>query len=185
MAATADFRAARRYAGALFNLARDRNELQPVAEGLNTVAQVSAASPELMTVLHHPRITQQRKKEILAHVFGGQVKADVEHLLLMMVEKDRAMIIPNVATQFNRLMDEYLRETDAEATSAIPLTPQQEAALLDRLQTVTGMRVRLKTRVDESILGGLVVRIGDKLIDASVASQLQRMKDSLKQAKVT
>jgi F-type H+-transporting ATPase subunit delta len=185
MAATGDFRAARRYAGALFDLARDRNELQPIAEGLNSVAQVSTASPELMAVLHHPRITQERKKEVLTHVFGGQINHDVENLLLMMVEKDRAAIIPNVAAQFNRLMDEYMRETDAEATTAIALTSAQESALLDRLQAVSGMRVRLKTRVDENILGGLVVRIGDKLIDASVASQLQSMKEALKQTKVT
>lgn len=185
MAATTDFRAARRYAGALFGLAQDRNELQQVATSLNAVAQVTSASAELMTVLHHPRITQARKKEILAHVFGGQVNTDVEHLLLMMVEKDRATIIPNVAAQFNRLMDNHLRETDAEATSAIPMTPEQESALLERLQAVTGMSVRLKTRVDANILGGLIIRIGDKLIDASVATQLQSMKDCLRLAKVT
>jgi F-type H+-transporting ATPase subunit delta len=185
MAATRDFRAARRYAGALFNLARDRDQLQPVAEGLNAVTEASTASPQLMTILHHPRITQERKKEILSHVFGGQINHDVENLLLMMVEKDRATIIPNVAAQFKRLLDEHLRETDAEAITAIPLTPEQQSALLERLQSTSGMRVRLTTRVDESILGGIVVRIGDKLIDASVASQLDRIKAGLKQTKVT
>src|SRR4051812_24432249 len=121
MAATRDFRAARRYAGALFNLARDRDQLQPVAEGLNAVTAASQASPQLMTILHHPRVTQTRKKEILSHVFGGQINHDVENLLLMMVEKDRAAIIPNVAAQFNRLLDQHLRETDAQVTSAVAL----------------------------------------------------------------
>jgi F-type H+-transporting ATPase subunit delta len=185
MAGTGDIRASRRYAGALFQLARDRNELQTVADGLNKVAEVSQQSPELMGVLHHPRITEAKKKDILHHVFGGQVTGDVEHLLLMMVEKDRASIIPNVASQFNRLMDEHLKETDAEAVTAIELTPQQETALVNKLQAATGQRVRLSTRVDESILGGLVVRVGDKLIDASVATQLRGMQERLMQAKVT
>ena len=185
MAGSSDLRAARRYAGALFQLARDRNELPAVADGLNTVAEVSASTPDLMAILHHPRVTETKKKDILRHVFGGQVASDVEHLLLMMVEKDRAGIISNVATQFKILLDEYLKETDAEATTAIALTSAQEAALVEKLQAATGQRVRLKTRVDESILGGLVVRVGDKLIDASVATQLRAMQEKLMQAKVT
>lgn len=184
MAATVDYRASRRYAGALFQLARDRGELQNVAAGLNAVTQVTTESPELMAILHHPRVTEEKKKQVLAQVFAGQVSSDVEHLLLMMVEKDRASLIPGVASQFNRLMDEYLKETDAEAVSAIALTPEQEAALVARLQEATGYKVRLTTRVDENILGGLVVRVGDKLIDASVASQFRGIKERFKQAKV-
>jgi F-type H+-transporting ATPase subunit delta len=90
-----------------------------------------------------------------------------------------------VAAEFKRLLDEHRREIDAEAVTAIALSPAQQEALLQRLQTATGYTVRLKTRVDESILGGLIVRIGDKLIDGSVRSRLEMMREQLKQAKVT
>ena len=184
MAATADFRAARRYAGALFNVAVARQEVDEVAQNLATVTSVVTQSSDLLGVLHHPRVTRERKKEILHHVFGGQVRPDVEHLLLMLVEKDRASIIPNVASEFARLLDTHRNEADAEAVSAVPLTPEQISQLETQLQNATGLKVRLKTRVDENILGGLIVRVGDKLIDASVATRLSQIGNRLKQVKV-
>ena len=184
MAATGDFRAARRYAGALFNIAVERNEADDVARNLADVTAVTSQSPELMSVLHHPRVTRERKKEILAQVFHNQVRPDFEHLLLMLVEKDRASIIPNVATEFARMLDEHRKEVDAQAVSAVPLTDEQKARLEAQLLAATGYKVRLQTRVDESILGGLIVRVGDKLIDASVASQLSQIRNKLKQVKV-
>ena len=69
--------------------------------------------------------------------------------------------------------------------SAVPLTPEQHSALQQKLQAATGYTVRLKTRVDENILGGLIIRVGDRLIDGSVATQLQSMREQLKRAKVT
>ena len=184
MAATTDFRAARRYAGALFNVAAARNEEDQVAENLSMVTSVATQSNELMGVLHDPRITRGRKKEILHHVFGGQVRPDVEHFLLMLVEKDRASIIPNVASEFARMLDAHRGEADAEAVSAVPLTSEQIAQLETQLQAASGFRVRLKTRIDPNILGGLVVRVGDKLIDASVATRLSQIGSRLKQVKV-
>lgn len=184
MAATGDFRAARRYAGALFNVAVARNEADDVARNLADVTSVTTQSPELMSVLHHPRVTRERKKEILAHVFHNQVRPDVEHLLLMLVEKDRASIIPNVATEFARLLDEHQKEVNAEVVSAVPLTDTQTTQLEAQLQSATGYKVRLKARVDENILGGLIVRVGDKLIDASVVTQLSQIRNKLKQVKV-
>jgi F-type H+-transporting ATPase subunit delta len=184
MAATADFRAARRYAGALFNVALARGEEDAVAQNLTDVTSVTTQSRELMGVLHHPRVTRERKKKILAGVFHDQVRPDVEHLLLMLVEKDRAALIPNVATEFARLLDEHRKETDAEAISAVPLTEQQKAQLEAQLQATTGYKVRLTARVDENILGGLIVRVGDKLIDASVATRLSQIRNKLKQVKV-
>lgn len=180
-----DLRAARRYARALFQLALERNEVEDIASGLATVTQATQTSPELMAVLHHPRITRERKKELLRHIFGGAVREDIERFLFLLVEKDRAVIIPNVAREFERLLDEHRREVDAEATSAVPLLPAQQEALLQKLRAATGYTVRLSTRVDESILGGLIVRVGDRLIDGSVATRLQTMREQLKQVKVT
>lgn len=181
---SSDLRAARRYAGALFQLARERNELDEVAAGLREVAQVATQSRELMNVLRHPRITRERKKELLHKVFGG-VRADIERFLFLLIEKDRAAILPDTSREFDRLLDEHRGEADAEAITAAPLSETQRSALLSRLEASTGLKIRLVTRVDESILGGLIVRVGDHLIDGSVASRLRLIKEQLKQAKVT
>ena len=179
-----DTRAARRYARAVFQMALKRDEVDAVASGLAQVALSESSSPQLMTVLQHPRITRERKKELLKQVFGDSVPVDVANFLRLLVDKDRADILPEVAVQFRRLLDENRKQLDAEATTAVEMTEAQRAALLQRLQTQTGYTVRLQTSVDESILGGLIVRVGDRLIDGSVRTQLQTMREQLKQAKV-
>src|SRR5688572_8176556 len=126
--ASGDLRAARRYSTALFRMAVKRNEVDEVAENLATVTEVVTQSPELMTVLHHPRISRERKKELLRQVFKNSVRSDVEHFLILLVEKDRAEIIPHVARQFGILLDEHRREADAEAVTAVPLTDSQTEA---------------------------------------------------------
>ncbi|MBV9868299.1 MAG: ATP synthase F1 subunit delta [Abitibacteriaceae bacterium] len=180
-----DLRAARRYAGALFGLARQRNEISQIAAGIQVISQAVNGSPQLLTILEHPRITRDRKKELLRQVFSESVPADVEHFLFLLIDKERANIIPEVLVAFARLLDEYSREVDVEAVTALPMTEAQTEALRQRLEASSGYKVRLTTRVDESILGGLIVRIGDKLIDGSIATQLQAMREQLKQAKVS
>ena len=81
-------------------------------------------------------------------------------------------------------MDTHRREADAEAITAVPLTPAQITGLEAALATKFGVKVRLTTRVDEKLLGGLVVRVGDKLIDGSVSTRLHALSDQLKRTKV-
>jgi len=138
-----------------------------------------------MRVLQHPQITRERKKELLKQVYQESVGSDVQHFLSLLIDKDRSELLPQVVQQFGRLLDEHNQEMDVEATTAIPLTPQQEAALRERLETTTGYKLRLKTRVDEEVLGGLIIRFGDKLIDGSVATELRGVREHLRRAKVT
>lgn len=182
--AAADLIASRRYAKALFQLALGRNEVDEIADSLRVVTEASKASPQLMVVLHHPRITRERKKELIHQMFGDSVREDVEHFLSFLVDKDRANVIPTMARQFLILVDEHRREADAEAVSAVPLTEAQIAALKTRLEAQTGYKLRLTTRVDEKILGGLVVRVGDHLIDGSLATELSALRERLKKTKV-
>jgi F-type H+-transporting ATPase subunit delta len=180
-----DFRAARRYSKALFNTALGMNAVDEVASSLATVTAASKTTPDLMTVLHHPLVSQTRKKELLHAVFGESLMPIVESFLFLLVEKDRAIIIDTVAAEFARLVDAHRGIADAEAVSAVEITEAQRVALQRQLETSTGKQIRLQTRVDESLLGGLVVRVGDQLIDGSVATQLQRMREGLKQVKVS
>lgn len=179
-----DIRAARRYATALFRMAVNRQQIDDVAGSIAEIRTVTNGSPELMAVLHHPRITRARKKQLLQTVFEGKIRQDVTNFLSLVIEKDRAALIPAITEEFARLMDEHRRETDAEAVSAIALTEAQTAALKQRLESSTGYTVRLKTRVDLEIIGGLVVRVGDKLMDGSVRTQLQSLRDQLKRARI-
>jgi F-type H+-transporting ATPase subunit delta len=109
----------------------------------------------------------------------------VESFLFLLVEKDRAGVIDTVNEEFVRLVDEHRGIANAEAVSAEELDGGQRQQLQQQLEGATGMKIRLVTRVDAELLGGLVVRVGDRMIDGSVASQLQRIRESLKQVKVS
>ncbi len=176
MASSVDSRVVKRYAGALFALALQHDNLD--------VNDAFRATPQLMIVLLHPRIGQSKKEDILKRIFGEQVKADVLHLMLLMAQKDRTSQIPFIAAEFDRLLQLHRKEASGEVVSAVPLNEAQNSQLTEQLLRITGFKVRLNHKLDPSILGGLVVRVGDHMIDSSVATQLNLLKERFKQVKV-
>jgi F-type H+-transporting ATPase subunit delta len=183
MSAHGEVGAARRYARALFNVTQSRGTVDEAAQSLNEVAASIEATPLLLNTLHNPHMTSERKRSLMGRIFSD-VHADVARLMHLMVENDRADDLVGTAREYSRLVDEHRGLADAVVTSAVPLTPQQESALMEKLHQMSGQTIRLQTRIDENLLGGLVVRLGDRLIDASVATQLQGIREKLKQAKV-
>lgn len=181
---TGDLSVARRYASALFEVAKQKGEIEAVAANLHEVGTTVQSSRELMSVLHHPLIGLEKKKSVLHAVFSGSVRPDVEKFLFLVVEKNRAVVLPQILVEFNRLFDEFRGEADGEVVSAVPLSDAQIVDIKAALQKKFGVQVRLKTRVDQNILGGLVVRVGDKLIDSSVETKLRTLNEQLKRVKV-
>lgn len=183
--AIGDSSAVRRYSHALFNVAVQRDDIDGIATNLAEITSTMLGSPDVMRLLNHPRVTHARRKEVLHHIFGGNILPEVEHFLFLLIDKDRAHILPNIAREFGRFVDEYRGEADAEAISAVELSEAQKQDLVAHLKSSTGLKtIRLRTRVDPSILGGLIIRVGDKLIDGSVTTQLAKMREQLKRAKV-
>ncbi len=180
-----DISVARRYAAALFGVAKKRNEVDAIAANLHEVSDAVRGSRDLMGVMHHPLLTLDKKKSVLRAVFGGRVRPDVEKFLFLVVEKKRAIMLPQIVTEFDRLVDEFRGESDAEAVTAVPLSPAQIASLEAALQKKFGVKVRLQTRIDPDVLGGIQVRVGDKFIDATVRTKLERLSEQLKRVKVT
>lgn len=180
-----DISVARRYAAALFAVANKRNEVDVVAANLHEVVDAVRGSRDLMSVMHHPLLTLEKKKSVLRAVFAGRVLPDVEKFIFLVVEKDRAIMLPQIVDEFDRMVDELRGESDAEAVTAVPLDAAQIASLEAALQKKFGVKVRLKTRIDPEVLGGMQVRVGDKLIDATVRTQLERLNERLKRVKVT
>ncbi|PQV64713.1 ATP synthase F1 subcomplex delta subunit [Abditibacterium utsteinense] len=180
---TGDLSVARRYASALFAVAKKRGEVEIVASNLKEVAETVDGSRQLAGVLHNPLLPREKKRAILHGIFGS-VHADVEKFLFLVVEKDRAILLPQIVGEFNRLVDEFRGEADGEVVSAVALSAAQIESLQRSLQARFGVKVRLQARVEPEILGGLIVRVGDKQIDGSVASKLRALSEQLKRVKV-
>ena len=170
--------AARRYAEAAFQVAERDDTLETWRSDLDLAASV-AGDDRALTVLANPAIPVERRAEVLTELVGGRISTPAQNLVQLLLRRGRMEELPRVAAEFRRLDDRRQGVTNAIATSAIPLTPDEVRALTQRLEQTTGGRIALEERVDPSVLGGLIVRVGDRLIDGSVRGRLERLRTKL------
>jgi F-type H+-transporting ATPase subunit delta len=143
-------------------------------------AAVAALADERLTrLLANPAVPLEARSRVVAEALGERVSRPVRNLVLILLRRGRIELLPQVAAEFRRLDDARLGITPATATSAAPLEPDEVRALTARLEQLTGGRVDLDLQVDPGILGGLVVQVGDRLIDGSVRGRLERLRSRL------
>ena len=169
--------APRRYAEAAFEIATRDGSIETWRKDLETAA---AALDEggLLGVLANPALPLDRREQIVGRVYSG-LSTPARNLVALLVRRGRIEQLPRVAEEFRRLDDRRRGIVHATATSALPLTDTEIRALTARLEQMTGGKVALRTEVDESLLGGLVVRVGSRLIDGSVRGRLERLRNQL------
>jgi F-type H+-transporting ATPase subunit delta len=170
--------APRRYAEAAFEVAQRDDTVQAWREELDLAAGI-AGDERALDVLANPAIPGERRAEVLGEMLGKRVATPVQNLVQLMLRRGRIDELPRVAAEFGRLDDARQGIVHATATSASELTPDEVRALTARLEQQTGGRVALDVEVDPSLLGGLIVRVGDRLIDGSVRGRLERLRNQL------
>jgi F-type H+-transporting ATPase subunit delta len=168
--------APRRYAEAAFQLAERDGSIETWRRELE--GAVTTLEGQLLPVLANPALPLDDRLKTADRVFAS-ISQPVRNLILLLVKRHRIEQLPRVAAEFARLDDRRNGITNATATSAAPLTDLEVRALTARLEQMTGGRVALTTDVDEGLLGGLVVRVGDRLIDGSVRGRLERLRNQL------
>ncbi len=170
---------ARRYAAALFEQAQRGGNVAVVGDELALAAQTVAQTGTLRALLGQPLVTEERKKLALRNAFGDRVSAPVLAFLDLLVDKRRIGLLPEVQREFARRVLEYRNIAHARAVTAVPLSPEQTAALERSLEARTGKDILLETAVDPSVLGGVLVRIGDTVLDGTVRGNLERLREQL------
>lgn len=170
--------AARRYAEAAFEVAVRDDAVEAWRKELDTAAAV-VADERVGRALANPSIPLDTRIATAESIFGKVVSPPVLNLIRLMLRRGRIEELPRLAAEYRRLDDERQGIVRATATSALPLTPDEVTALTKRLAQTTSGRVELDTEVDGDLLGGLVVRLGDRLIDGSVRSRLERLRNQL------
>ncbi|GIW12903.1 MAG: ATP synthase subunit delta [Tepidiforma sp.] len=176
----ADTAAARRYAQAAFAIARDRGEVPAWRNEVNDVASVLSES-QLAPLFADPAVPVDDKFRLLERVLD--VSPLVMNLAKLLVQKGRAQDARAVADAFARLADDYEGIAHAEVTTAVPLSSEQVASIEARLGQQLGRRVVASTKVEPSIIGGAIVRVGDRLVDGSVRTRLKRLRRELEGAR--
>ena len=170
--------AARRYAEAAFEVGQRDGTVETWRRELDAAGAI-VDDDRVARLLGNPAIAEERRLELAESTFGKLVGRPVLNLIGLMLRRGRIDELPRVAAEFRRLDNERQGITPATATSAVPLSEDEVRAVTARLEAMTGGRVDLDLRVDPDLIGGLVVRVGDRLIDGSVRSRLERLRNQL------
>lgn len=170
--------AARRYAEAAFEIAQRDGSVETWRSELERAAAV-LGDERIGNYLTNPAVALEARAKLLEKALAGSVSGPVRNLIQLQLRRGRIDQLPRVAAEFRRLDNRRQGITVATATSAAALTPDEVRALTTRLEQFTGGRVELDVKVDPSLLGGLIVRVGDRLIDGSVRGRLERLRNQL------
>ena len=168
-------RAAIRYAKAILSLAVEQNSAEAVNSDMTLITKTVSENEELDLVLRNAITKQQTKKDILIKVFP-KLNVLTTKLLDVLVENNRVDIIAYVAQQYNTLYDDHIGKEKATVTTAIPMTNDLELKVMAKIKDLTSKAVELENIVDESIIGGFILRVGDIEYNASIANKLNKLK---------
>jgi F-type H+-transporting ATPase subunit delta len=171
---------AKRYAKALLTLGREDGNYGQYAEELNTFAAFWERHPEFVDAVSNPLYGKDNRKVICQAVAAKLGLSLVFRSLLdLMIERNRLRIVPDVRSYYQKLLDEMANLSRAEVTSATILSGEEVAAIKAALEKVTGGTVMVETQVDPGLIGGVVARVGDLVLDGSVRTQLASIKETL------
>ena len=171
-----------RYATALFDLARGEGKIEALERDTETLAQALDASADLRSLFASPvygRDDQDRAVAALAPKLG--LDAPTTNTLRLMASKRRLFVLPQLVRALRARIADEKGEITAEVTSAQPLSDAQHKAMADMLGRQTGRDVRLNTTVDESLIGGLIVKVGSRMIDTSIRARLAALRNTMKE----
>ena len=169
------------YARSLFEVARDQDKLDVLREQLGQVADALEEHRELQTFFFSPYFSTEEKQEALARVIEGGDPV-LMNFLKLLIENHRMPVIFRIRHQYERLWEEENRTLPVEITSAVELDEQTTESLGRTIGERAGRRVTLSARVDPDIIGGIVLRVGNSILDASIRGRLERLRKQLARA---
>ena len=168
-------RAAIRYAKAILETAVSSGKANQVNDDMKSIITAVDSSADLKEFLASPIITSEVKMSALSEVFSS-VQAETKSLFRLLQENKRFEIVAAIASQYNSQFDEMNGVEIANVTTAFPITAELEAKILEKAATISTKKITIQNTVDPSIIGGFILRIGDKQYNASVSNRLQELK---------
>lgn len=165
---------ARPYARAVYALANETSSVDGWGEALALLSAV-ASDARMQDLLDQPRLSKEQKGELMLKVISDKLNQQQQNLVRLMAENDRLKALPEVAHQFEIYRAEAEGKVEAEVISAFALSSEQEQAITAMLKSKLGRDVSITTSTDESLIGGVIIKAGDTIIDGSMKSQLESL----------
>ncbi|MCK4546653.1 MAG: ATP synthase F1 subunit delta [Candidatus Eisenbacteria sp.] len=174
----------RRYASALLAAALEGNAVDRVEKDLNSIKEIWEQNPDLGRLLENPDMRLEEKRQFLDRVFPESLDGLVRRFLEFLLEKKRIEFLVSAALEFHELAKEMRNQCEAHVTSISALTDPQRQGLREALARLTGKDVHLVEKVDPEVIGGLRVRMKDRVIDRTVRSELVQLRENLLAARL-
>jgi F-type H+-transporting ATPase subunit delta len=171
-------RAALRYAKATLNLAKERGVAENVYNDMLLIDQTIHENKELKNLIVSPIVKSGLKSKVLTEIFGKKTDALTQDVIKLLIENNRVDILEQVAKQYVIIYDFMKGVEIAQVTTAVPLTKDLEAKILKKVKTITGKEISVENKIDPSMLGGFILRVGDKQYDSSVKGILNNLLDN-------
>jgi F-type H+-transporting ATPase subunit delta len=170
-------RVARRYAQALMPIAEEQRAIDTVASDFTAIGETIRASRDLRLLLLSPVIKEGKKAAVFQELFAARVNRITLGFVLLLIRKRRELLLPDIIEQFHALRDEKQGIVTVNVTGSTELSAAQERDLGQRMERYSGKKVRIRFAVDSTIRGGLIVRLGDTVLDMSVRRQLEQLRE--------
>ena len=174
-----DIRVAKPYARALYEAAMEQNTLPSITADIERLQELIEQSEEFGQFIDTPLLTPQMKSDTFSDLFADSLSPLTISFFRLIALKQRERYLVAIMDAFLSIADEAAGRVVAHVTTAVPITENQEQHLIQQLSTFSGKQVRLETETDEQIQGGFIVQLGDTVFDASITTQLQRLKQQL------
>ena len=165
----------RRYSKAIFEIAEEKNQVKEIYEMLNSAMVLYRTDKEFKNFILNPLIDNEQKKSVLNEIFGKDNSENL-NILLYILDKGRINCIKYIVAEYLKIYYRKNRILDVKATFTKELTDEQKKKLIDKLSQKTGKEINLEIKIDKNILGGGIIRIGDKIIDGSIRRELDNWK---------
>jgi ATP synthase F1 delta subunit len=175
---------AKRYAVALFNAAVKQDIAEQVNDDLTSFVELLRANRDLVGFLKSPEILIEAKKQLIVDVFGDRTAGLFVKFILLLMDKKRLKHILSIADAYGQLYEQLQGIVEARVITAVPLDADLEQQTVDRLEEATNKTIRISKTVDPDIVGGMIIIVGDNILDGSIRHKLKLMRRSLSEVRV-
>ncbi len=173
------------YGDALISLAEEENKIDALYEEVLSLQEILKENPDFSVLMNHPKVTKEEKQRTLEEVFGGRMDAELLGFLKLLLQKDRYSELPAILERFVAAVKERRGIGVAYVSTPAELDAGRKKQIEDKLVSTTKYRtMEMHYAVDESLIGGMVIRIGDKVVDSSIRTKLEGLKRELAKVSV-
>ena len=167
----------RRYALALYEVAKEKNKVDEYINDLREICDLIENNKDFYEVVKHPQISTKNKKRTFINIFKGKIDEELLSFLLILIEKDRILYLREKLNQMEKIDLERKNILSAVVKTAVPLLESEISNLQEKLEKQYNKKIIMTTEIDKSLLGGVYVRVGNDVIDGTIKSKLEEMKD--------